>query len=45
MADSRAAAALAPDRPVSRKAAVVIVLIWITSIALTAYLAYRVYSG
>lgn len=41
MAENRAAAALAADRPVSRTAAVVIVLIWIASIALTGWLVYR----
>ena len=36
MAESRAAAALAADRPVSRTAALVIAFIWAASIALTA---------
>jgi uncharacterized membrane protein YkvA (DUF1232 family) len=41
MAESRATAALAADKPVSRTGAAVIVLIWAASIALTAWLAYR----
>jgi uncharacterized membrane protein YkvA (DUF1232 family) len=41
IADSRAAAALVADRPVSRTAAFVIASIWAASIALTAWLAYR----
>lgn len=41
MAESRAAAALAADRPVSRTAALVIAFIWAASIALTTWLAYR----
>jgi uncharacterized membrane protein YkvA (DUF1232 family) len=41
MAESRAAAALAAEKPISWSAAVVIVLIWIASIALTGWLAYR----
>jgi uncharacterized membrane protein YkvA (DUF1232 family) len=45
MAESRAAAALAAERPVSRSAAVVIVLIWAASIALTAWLGYRYFAG
>jgi hypothetical protein len=40
MADSRAAAALAAERPVSATAAVVIVLIWTASIVLTGWLIY-----
>jgi uncharacterized membrane protein YkvA (DUF1232 family) len=45
MAESRAAAALAAERPVSRTAAVVIALIWAASIALTAWLGYRFFGG
>jgi uncharacterized membrane protein YkvA (DUF1232 family) len=41
MAESRTAAALTAERPVSRTAAVVIVFIWIASIALTGWLTYR----
>jgi uncharacterized membrane protein YkvA (DUF1232 family) len=41
MAESRAAAARAADRPVSRVAALVIALIWAASIALTGWLGYR----
>jgi uncharacterized membrane protein YkvA (DUF1232 family) len=41
MVESRAAAALAAEKPASRTAAVVIVLIWAASIALTGWLAYR----
>ncbi|OBR50569.1 hypothetical protein A6456_34105 [Paraburkholderia tropica] len=41
MAEHRAAAALAAERPVSRLAAIVIALIWAASIAVTAWLAYR----
>jgi uncharacterized membrane protein YkvA (DUF1232 family) len=41
MADNRAAAAVAAERPVSRKAAAVIVLLWAAAIALTAWIAYR----
>jgi uncharacterized membrane protein YkvA (DUF1232 family) len=41
MTESRAAAALAADRPVSRTAALVIAFIWAASIALTTWLAYR----
>jgi uncharacterized membrane protein YkvA (DUF1232 family) len=41
MAESRAAAAVLAERPVSRTAAAVIVLIWIASIALTGWLALR----
>jgi uncharacterized membrane protein YkvA (DUF1232 family) len=39
MAEHRAIAAAAQDRPVSRAAAVLIVLIWIATIALTVWLA------
>ena len=45
MAESRAAAAVRAERPVSRTAAAVIALIWIASIALTLWLAYRYLSG
>jgi uncharacterized membrane protein YkvA (DUF1232 family) len=45
MAESRAAAALAADKPVSRTAAVVIALIWAASIALTGWLTCRYFWG
>ena len=45
MAEHRAAAALAAERPVSRAAAVVIALIWAASIALTLWLGYRYFSN
>ena len=45
MAESRAAAACAAEKPVSRTAAFVIVLIWAASIALTGWLAYRYFGG
>jgi uncharacterized membrane protein YkvA (DUF1232 family) len=45
MAESRAAAALAAERPVSRTAAVVIALIWAASIALTVWLGFRFFGG
>ncbi|RWD39600.1 YkvA family protein [Mesorhizobium sp.] len=45
MAEHRAAAALAGERPVSRTAAVVIACIWAASIALTAWLSYRYFRG
>jgi len=41
MAEHRATAAMASARPVSRSGAVVIVLIWIASIAIMAWLGYR----
>jgi len=41
MADHRAAAARAAERPVSRTAAVVIALIWVGSIALTVWMTWR----
>src|SRR5262245_14909160 len=44
-AESRAAAALAADRPVSRTAAIVIVAIWLASIALTGWFGYLYFSG
>jgi uncharacterized membrane protein YkvA (DUF1232 family) len=42
MADNRAAAGAAAERPVSRAAAIVVALAWAASIALTGWLAYRV---
>ena len=42
MTESRATAAALAERPVSRAAAAVIVLIWIASIALTGWLAYHI---
>ncbi|OLL29179.1 hypothetical protein BTH42_24085 [Burkholderia sp. SRS-W-2-2016] len=45
MAEHRAAAALAAQRPVSRAAAVVIGLIWAASVALTVWLGYRYLSA
>jgi uncharacterized membrane protein YkvA (DUF1232 family) len=44
MTESRAAAALA-ERPVSRTAAAVIALIWIASIVLTGWFAWRYFGG
>lgn len=41
MAEHRAAAAAAQERPVSRTAVVVIVLVWIAGTALCAWLLYR----
>jgi uncharacterized membrane protein YkvA (DUF1232 family) len=41
MAEHRAAAALAAERPSSRTATVVIICIWAASIAVTGWLAYR----
>ena len=41
MAESRTAAAAISERPVSRTAAAVVVCLWVASIALTAWLAYR----
>ena len=41
MAEHRATAAVASERPVSRSGAVVIVLIWAASIAIIAWLGYR----
>src|SRR4029077_19664393 len=41
MAEHRAAATFAADRPMSRTAATVIVCIWAASIALTGWIAYR----
>jgi uncharacterized membrane protein YkvA (DUF1232 family) len=45
MAEHRALAAAAQDRPVSRTAAVVIGLVWAGGIALTAWLCYRLFAG
>jgi len=45
MAEHRATAAIASERPVSRAGAVVIVLIWIASIALVAWLGYRYFGS
>lgn len=45
MAESRAAAALAAERPVSRTAALTIGLIWAASIGLTAWIGYRFFAG
>jgi uncharacterized membrane protein YkvA (DUF1232 family) len=45
MAEHRAAAALAAERPVSRTAALVIALIWTASIALTVWLGYRFWAA
>lgn len=45
MVESRTAAAALAERPVSRTAAAVIVLIWIASIALTGWLAWRYFGG
>jgi uncharacterized membrane protein YkvA (DUF1232 family) len=44
MAEHRAAAALAADRPVSRTAAVIIACIWVASLALSLWLAYRYFT-
>jgi uncharacterized membrane protein YkvA (DUF1232 family) len=45
MADSRASAADAAGKPVSRAAASMIVLIWAASIALTGWIVYRYFGG
>jgi uncharacterized membrane protein YkvA (DUF1232 family) len=45
MAEHRAAASRLQERPVSRTAAVVIVLIWAASIALSGWLGYRYLAG
>jgi uncharacterized membrane protein YkvA (DUF1232 family) len=45
MAESRAAAARATDKPKSRTAALVIVLIWAASITLAGWLGYRCFAG
>lgn len=44
MAEHRAAATLAAERPASRTAVVMIVCIWAASIALTGWLAYRYFA-
>jgi uncharacterized membrane protein YkvA (DUF1232 family) len=44
MAESRAAAALAAEQPVSWRAAAVIGLVWIVSMALCGWLAYRYFA-
>jgi len=41
MIESRAAAAVMAERPTSRTAAMVIILVWVTSIALVVWLMYR----
>jgi uncharacterized membrane protein YkvA (DUF1232 family) len=45
MAESRAAAALVAEKPVSRTAALVIAVIWAASIALTGWMTYRYFGG
>ncbi|AZN99313.1 DUF1232 domain-containing protein [Mesorhizobium sp. M9A.F.Ca.ET.002.03.1.2] len=45
MAEHRAAAALAAERPVSRTAAMVIACVWGVSVALAAWLGYRYFTG
>lgn len=45
MAESRAEAARAAERPVSRNAAVVIGVIWALAIALSGWLIYRAFAG
>jgi uncharacterized membrane protein YkvA (DUF1232 family) len=45
MAEHRALAAAAQDRPVSRTAAIVIALIWLTCIALAGWLCYRLFAN
>ena len=45
MAEHRATAAIASERPISRVAAVVIVLLWIGSMALLGWLIYRHFAG
>jgi uncharacterized membrane protein YkvA (DUF1232 family) len=45
MAEHRAAAALAVDRPVSRAAAVAMACVWVASVALAAWLGYRYLAG
>ena len=44
MAEHKAAASLAAERPVSRTAAFIIAVIWGVSIALTAWLGYRYFA-
>jgi uncharacterized membrane protein YkvA (DUF1232 family) len=45
IAEHRAAAALARERPVSRNAAMVIACIWAVSVALTVSFGYRYFTG
>jgi uncharacterized membrane protein YkvA (DUF1232 family) len=45
MAEHRATAAITSERPISRVAAVVIVLLWIGSMALVGWLIYRHFVG
>ena len=45
MAEHRATAALAADRPVSRTAALVIAILWAMSIVLTVWLIYWYFAG
>jgi uncharacterized membrane protein YkvA (DUF1232 family) len=45
MAEHRAAAALVSEKPVSRAAAVVIVLVWVASIALVSWWGYRYFAA
>ena|ERR1700730_1743548 len=45
MAEHRAAAALATERPVSRTAAFLIALTWVASIAFTGWMAYRYFTA
>jgi uncharacterized membrane protein YkvA (DUF1232 family) len=45
MAEHRDLAAAAQERPVNRTAAIVIVFIWLTSVALCVWLAYRYLTG
>ncbi|MDP2411061.1 MAG: YkvA family protein [Pseudolabrys sp.] len=45
MAEHRAAATLAAERPISRTAALIIALIWAASTALTAWLGYRYFAA
>lgn len=45
MAEHRSLAAAAKDRPVSCAAAAVIAVVWVVSIALTVWLAYRYFVG
>jgi len=45
MAEHRAAAALASERPISHAAAAMIVIIWIASMALVGWLGYLYWVG
>ena len=45
MAEQRATAAMASERPVSRSGAAVIVLIWFASIVIISWLGYRFFEG